>query len=311
MITFLSGGTGTPKLIQGFRKLIRDNEMAIVANSGDDFWFHGLYISPDIDTILYLFSDLLDYQKYWGIKDDTFNTISFLDKLGMESWFHLGDRDLGVHLFRTSRIQSGLNLSEITRELTERLNIKANIFPCSDTHIETRIITKKREDIHFQEFWVKRRGDVEIDDVYIKGIENAIVPLVVLETIKKSDLIVIGPSNPITSIGPIIKMEPIRKCLIENRKKCIAVSPIIGNKPVSGPTGKLMKALGMETSSKGVADIYRDLCSAIIIDETEKNIDSKITKQTGIEVLRKNILFKDTENAKQLAEFILKWSKNK
>jgi len=308
MITFLSGGTGTPKLIQGFRRLISDKDLTVIANTGDDIWLYGLYISPDIDTILYLFSGFLDEEKYWGIKEDTFNTLSFLREMGLDTWFRLGDRDIGLHLQRTRRVHEGLDFSKITQELKSKLKIEATILPCSDNHIETRIITEKKEDIHFQEFWVKYGGNVNIKDVYVKGIENAKVPPIVLDKMESSDLIIVGPSNPITSIGPIIDITEIRNCLRKNKEKCIAISPIIGDKPVSGPTGKLMSALGKETTPLGVARIYKDICDTFVIHETDEKIGRKIEDEIGMEVLRNNIIFKNTQDAEKLANFILKRS---
>jgi LPPG:FO 2-phospho-L-lactate transferase len=306
MITFLSGGTGTPKLIQGFRKTIDDSEIAIIANSADDVWLYGLYISPDIDTILYLFSGLLDEEKYWGIKEDTFVTLEFMKKFNKEVWFNLGDKDLALHLFRTRRMKEGYSHSKIINELTEQLGVTAKIFPSSDEHIETRIITKDGKDIHFQEFWVKHRGNVAIEEVYIKDIEKAVVPSEVIETLDKSDIVIIGPSNPITSIGPIIQIERIKKWLRKNKEKCIAISPIVGDSPISGPTAELMKAENRESTALGVAQIYKDLCSCFIIDEQDKEKMGDIKRRTGLTVEIQDIIFKDSNVAQKLAEYILK-----
>ena len=308
MITFLSGGTGTPKLIQGFRGIVHDKDLTVIANTGDDIWIHSLYISPDIDTILYLFSGLLDENKYWGIKNDTFNTLAFLKEMNIDTWFNLGDRDIGLHLQRTKRIKEGLKLSKITQELCSKLSIEATILPCSDNHIETRIITENSEDIHFQEFWVKHKGKVCIKDVYVKGSEEAEVPSSVLESIENSDLIIIGPSNPITSIGPILSISKIRSCLVKNKEKCIAISPIIGDKPISGPTGKLMSALGKETTPVGVARIYKEMCDTFVVHETDEIAGKKIEEEFGMKVLRANIIFKKTQDAERLASLILERS---
>jgi len=165
MITFLSGGTGTPKLINGFREIIEDKDITIIANSADDIWLYGLYISPDIDTILYLFSNLLDEEKFWGIKDDSFETLEFMNKYGEKIWFNLGDKDLALHLSRLRMMGEGFKHSEIIQKIADQLKISAKIIPSSDEHIETRIITKEGKDIHFQEFWVKHRGKVQIEKV--------------------------------------------------------------------------------------------------------------------------------------------------
>jgi len=306
MITFLSGGTGTPKLIQGFRRIINDNQINIIANSADDIWINGLYVSPDVDTNLYLFSGLLDVSKYWGIKGDTYITNDFLNKIDSNNWFGLGDKDLAIHLYRTQKIREGMNLSEITRGLCEKLDIDANILPCSDNHIETRIITKEGDDIHFQEFWVKLKGKVNIEDIYIKQIEIAEVPDKLLESLEKSDLVIVGPSNPITSIGPIIKIKEISNWMKRNREKCIAVSPIIGKTAISGPAAQLMKAKGYEVTALGVAEIYKDLISTLIIDQSDSAEIGKITQTTGIETLAENIVFKSETDATELSKIILK-----
>lgn len=306
MITFLSGGTGTPKLIQGFRRIINDNQINIIANSADDIWINGLYVSPDVDTNLYLFSGLLDVSKYWGIKGDTYITSDFLNQIDSKNWFSLGDKDLAIHLYRTQKIREGMKLSEITRCLCEKLDIDANIFPCSDNHIETRIITEEGDDIHFQEFWVKLKGEVNIKDVYIKQIEIAEVPDKLLENLEQSDLVIIGPSNPITSIGPIIKIKEINNWMKRNREKCIAISPIIGKKAISGPAAQLMKAKGYEVTALGVSEIYKDLISTFIIDQKDSAEVGKITQTTGIETLAENIVFKSEIDATELSKIILK-----
>ena len=306
MITFLSGGTGTPKLIQGFRRIINDNQINIIANSADDIWINGLYVSPDVDTILYLFSGLLDVSKHWGIKGDTYITSDFLNQIDSKSWFSLGDKDLAIHLYRTQKIREGMKLSEITRCLCEKLDINANILPCSDNHIETRIITEEGDDIHFQEFWVKLKGKVNIKDVYIKHIEIAEVPDKLLENLEQSDLVIIGPSNPITSIGPIIKIKEINNWMKRNREKCIAISPIIGKKALSGPAAQLMKAKGYEVTALGVSEIYKDLISTFFIDQKDSAEIGKITQTTGIETLAENIVFKSEIDATELSKIILK-----
>ena len=305
MITFLSGGTGTPKLIQGFREIINENEISIIANSADDIWLYGLYISPDIDTILYLFSGLLDEEKYWGIKNDTFHTLDFLKKYNEDIWFNLGDKDLALHLFRTKRMKEGEKLSEIVNEIAKKMGITAKIFPSSENHIETRIVTKNGEDIHFQEFWVKHRGDVNIDKVYIKNIEEAVVPSEVFETLDKSNIVIIGPSNPITSIGPIIQIKQLKRWFQKNKEKCIAISPVVGGSPISGPTAKLMKAENHESTALGVAQIYKNFCSLFIVDNQDREKKSEIEQQTGLIVEAQDIIFKDREVAKKLANYIL------
>ncbi len=305
MITFLSGGTGTPKLIQGFRQIVSDNQLSIIANSADDITIYGLYVSPDIDTIIYLLDDILDTGKFWGIKNDTFETLNFLNKLGYETWFKIGDRDFATHIFRTNQMKNGEKLSRIIDAIRSNLGIESRIFPSSETHIETRIITKSGEDIHFQEFWVKERGEVEIDEVYIKDINEAITPDLALHSLDTSQFIIIGPSNPITSIGPIIKLRQIEEKLVKNKERVTAISPIIGQVPISGPTSQLMKTQGYSVSPIEIARMYQNICETFIIDKSDSDLVKPIEKETGLTVLTSNILFKDTLVAKELATMIL------
>lgn len=306
MITFLSGGTGTPKLIQGFRKIIDDNNLAIIANSADNIWIYGLYISPDIDTIIYLFSDQLDIEKYWGVKNETFLTLSSLNSYGFDTWFKLGDKDLGLHMTRTHKMQMGYKQSEIIDYVRDELSIEAKIFPSSENHIETRIITDKNEDIHFQEFWVKNKGKTAIKDIYVKNVENAVFPEAAKNELDNSELIIIGPSNPITSIGPMTEIKQFHDILEKNKNKCIAISPIIRDKPISGPTEKLMKTRNLEVSPLGIAKLYNDICSTIIIHETDGIFKQEIENETNLEVIEQNILFTNDEVSQKLASFILK-----
>lgn len=305
MITFLSGGTGTPKIIQGFREIIQDNQICIIANSADDIEIYGLYVSPDIDTIIYLLSKILDTEKYWGIKGDTFYTLNSLNRLGYETWFQIGDKDFSTHIFRTEQLKMGKSISEITEQISQNLGIKTQVYPSSDTHIETRIITRDGKDIHFQEFWVKEKGEVEIKDVYIKNIQNAKTPKKALYNIDKSEIIIIGPSNPITSIEPIINLNQIKRKLLKNRNRVIAISPIIGQAPISGPTALLMKAKNLEVTPLEIAKMYQDFCSTIIIDKTDYEFVEIIESETSMKVQLADILFKDITKAKNLATMIL------
>ncbi|MHA1304057.1 MAG: 2-phospho-L-lactate transferase [Candidatus Heimdallarchaeaceae archaeon] len=304
-IVFIGGGTGTPKLIQGFREIIEEECITVIGNTADDIVLNGLYISPDVDTFLYMFANILDTDKFWGIKDDTMATHTFLQKLDPSIWFTLGDKDLAIHMFRTQKLNENYTLSQITEILSKRLGIKATILPCTDNHIETRIVTQDGEDIHFQEYWVKHRSNIEIRTVYTKGKEDAKVPKQVLEAIDKSEIIVIGPSNPVTSIGPIIELEEIRTKIQENREKCVAISPIIGEQAISGPTCKLLKTKNMECSILSVVSLYSDVIGTFIIDESDRHKKVKIERDLRIEVLSEKILFRRKEDAVNLARKIL------
>ncbi|MHA1685475.1 MAG: 2-phospho-L-lactate transferase [Candidatus Heimdallarchaeaceae archaeon] len=305
MIVFLSGGTGTPKLLQGFRALLPEKELSIIANTADDYVIYGLYVSPDIDTLLYLFSNMLDVTKFWGVEGDSFITLSFLKHFYDETWFNLGDKDLALHIFRTDMLAKGYLLSEIVNEISRRLSIEAKIIPSTDTHIETRIITPSG-DLHFQEYWVKYGGKIEIEDVYVKGVKDAIVPEQVLEVLSVAKQIIIGPSNPVTSIGPILLLKQIYALLKKLREKVIVVSPLIGNQAISGPAVELMKAKGIEPNPIGISKYYSEIANTLIIDKTDQRLKETIKNETEMEVYVSNILFKSVDDSKKLAKLLLK-----
>ncbi len=306
MITFLSGGTGTPKLIQGFRSIVDDSQIAVIANSADNIEMFGLYITPDIDTILYLFSDILDTTKMWGIKNETLETHTFLQKLTKTAWFMLGDKDLAVHMIRSKLWRKGESLSTITDYLTKLFSVSANIIPSTDNHIETRIQLKNGKDIHFQEFWVKHRGKVEIKDIYVKNLKKAKIPPRIDNILKKSEIIIIGPSNPITSIGPMLQIKELRRLLKKNKHKTIAISPIIGHAAISGPAAALMNAKGIEATALGTASYYKEFITKFYIDTKDTKKKKQIERETGLELGVHDIIFNAKEKTKSFAEIILK-----
>ncbi|MFQ6025408.1 MAG: 2-phospho-L-lactate transferase, partial [Nitrosopumilaceae archaeon] len=246
MITIIAGGTGSVKLVRGL--VSQTNNVNIISNVGDNYWLYGLYVCPDIDTILYGLADLLDYERGWGIRKDTFGFLRQMEMFGEETWFRMGDRDAALHLLRTNMLKNGKNLSEITNWLCEKFAIGAKIIPVTDNTVETRINTDKG-DIHLQEYWVKYRGKPKIQGLEYVGAEKARANPAAINAIHDAKLIIIAPGNPLTSIGPILSIKGIRKELSKSKRKVVAVSPIIGNSPISGPAGKYMEAAGMEVSA--------------------------------------------------------------
>ncbi len=296
MLTILAGGTGSVKLVRGF------NATNIICNVGDNIWLYGLYICPDIDTIMYGLAGILD-AKGWGIKDDTFNFMNQLKSYGIDTWFTLGDKDLATHILRTSMIREGKPLSKVTSILADRLNVSARLIPATDDMLETFIDTDKGM-MHLQEFWVKYRGELSVKNVIYRGIDKANALDDALDAISNSDAIVIAPANPITSINPIILLNAMAKTLKDAKDRCIAVSPIIGNEPISGPASKYMRALGYEVSPYGVAMLYSNFISKLIIDKRDEIYAKMIEDKFGIKVYTTDILMKDRKDEARLAEFI-------
>lgn len=306
MITILAGGTGSVKLIRGLASQTR--ELTVISNIGDNIWLHGLYVCPDIDTVIYGLADILDTSQGWGIRNDSFGFIRQMEMLGEQTWFRLGDRDLATHLLRTNMLKNGKNLSEITDWMRNKYAISTKIIPATDNPVETKIITDIGE-LHIQEFWVKFRGNPEVTDIVYAGAERSRVNPEAIHALKRSKVIIIAPANPVTSIGPILAIKGLRKELIIERKKIIAVSPLIGERAIRGPAIKYMKALKMQNSPVGVAEYYSDFVSNFVISRTDRNLSEKISR-FNIKVYETDIMMDDSKDEVRLAAYLLKQSKS-
>jgi LPPG:FO 2-phospho-L-lactate transferase len=295
MIAIFSGGTGTPKLLWGLKEILDD--FCVVVNTGEDVWVSGNKVCPDIDSVIYTLAGIIDTEKWWGVERDTFITHEHLKKIGHDEGMKIGDLDRCTHIFRSELLRSGKSLVEATRILKKGFGIKQDIFPMCNEEVST-IIETEYGDMHFQEFWVLKRGEPEVKRVKVKGVEDASIPEEVKKALDNCKTIIIGPSNPVTSIGPIISVPGYGEVL--KTKKVIAVSPLIGNQPVSGPAGKFMQALNVEVSPGGVARIYRDFLDVLVVDRADEDL-----KLDDIEVVATSTIMKSKEDAIKLAEFLL------
>ena len=302
LITILAGGSGSVKLVRGFAS--QRTDINVVTNVGDNYWLYGMYICPDIDTITYGLADLLDHDKGWGIKKDTFGFLRQMEIFGEETWFRIGDRDTATHLTRTNMLKNGKSLSYITKWMAEKFSIEIKILPVTDNTMETRIITDKG-DMHLQEFWVKHRGLDEVKGIEYQGADKVRPNPDAMNAIHDSSLIVIAPGNPLTSIGPMLAIKGIRKELAKKKNKVVAISPIIGNSAITGPTGKYLEAAGIEVSALGVAKMYADVCSNIIIDTKDRALKEKI-ESLNINVHDTKIRMPNKQSEDALAASILK-----
>ena len=263
MITFLSGGTGTPKLLRGMQKVMDRHEISVVVNTAEDIWISGNHISPDVDTVMYLFAGVLNTDTWWGIRSDTFTTHEEITRLGIDEFIAIGDRDRAVQIARGEMLRNGMRLTNVTRGLCDRFGVRENVLPMTDTEVTTLVETDLGP-IHFQEYWVRARGKIAIRNVVRSFTEPPVATEEVLLAIDASDAVVIGPSNPITSILPILSCEGIKQAL--RGKFVIAVSPFIGDAPVSGPAGALMTAAGFEPSSIGTFNCYDGIPDVFVQD---------------------------------------------
>lgn len=305
MITVIAGGTGSIKLVRGLAAI--ESDVNVVCNVADNLWMYGLYICPDIDTTIYGLADLLDRDRGWGIRKDTFNFMRQMESFGEKTWFRIGDRDVSTHIMRTNMLKNGKNLSEITSWMCEKLAVSANVMPATDSNVET-IITTRLGEMTLQEYWVKNKGREPVTGIRYEGADKARPNPDVDKAIQDSSLVIIAPGNPLTSIGPSLALHSIQKSLSHARKKTIAVSPIIEGKAVSGPAAQYMKAAGLEVSSVQIAKMYATVCSGIVIDTKDKALVKKMSNMDmDVHVTKTVMKNKAAENA--LASFVLNQTK--
>jgi LPPG:FO 2-phospho-L-lactate transferase len=299
----LTGGTGGAKLVDGLCQIVPQKELTIVVNTGDDLRWWGLSVSPDIDSILYVLSGLLSKERGWGVQTDTFFCLQAMAQHGEPAWFKIGDRDLATHLLRSQLIVDGKTLSEATDEIVRRLGIVARILPMSNDRVETRIQTPSGE-LGFEEYFVRRRFQDEVLSVRFAGAEQAHPAPGVVEAILSADAVIIAPSNPVTSIGPILAVPQIRQALRETPADVIAVSPIIGDAAVSGPAAKLMSAMGLPVSIAGVAKAYQDFLDVLVVDAADCE-RGKDLEHSRLRVHRTNIMMRTAQQKLNLAREVL------
>jgi len=306
MICVLSGGTGGAKFVDGLRQVIPAEEITLIVNTGDDLLWWGLYVSPDIDSMTYVLSGLLSRERGWGVKGDTFLCLQAMGQLGEPTWFHTGDRDLAVHLLRSRLLAEGKTLSEATAAINEKIGVKARILPMSDSRVETRVDTPSGE-LSFEEYFVQRWYQDPVNSVRFAGASDAEPAPGVIEAIVSADAVLIAPSNPITSIGPILAVPGIRDALIRARGKVAAVSPIVGSAPVAGPAGILMAAQGLPCSIAGVAKAYEDFLDLLVCDTRDSRAADAL-RGNGLRVQCAQTIMRSAEDKASLARTVLSFA---
>jgi LPPG:FO 2-phospho-L-lactate transferase len=299
MICVLSGGTGGAKFVDGLRQAMPAEDITIIVNTGDDLLWWGLYVSPDIDSITYVLSGMLSRERGWGVKGDTFLCLQAMGQLGEPTWFHAGDRDLAVHLLRSRLLAEGKTLSEATSIICEKSRVKARIIPMSNSRVETRVDTPVGE-LSFEEYFVQRWYQDPVNSVRFAGASDAEPAPGVIEAIINADAVLIAPSNPVTSIGPILAVPGIREALIRARGKIAAISPIVGDAPVAGPAGILMAAQGLPCSIAGVAQAYEDFLDVLICDVRDARA-AEALRRNGLRVQCAQTIMRRPEDKAALA----------
>jgi LPPG:FO 2-phospho-L-lactate transferase len=303
MITALAGGVGAARFLQGLVKLVPEENLTIIVNIGDDVELYGLHISPDIDIVMYTLSGIVDEEKGWGIKGDTFHCLETLQRYGYETWFKLGDRDLATHIHRAYLLRRGYKLSEVTARLSQALGLKVRILPMTNEKFDTFVVTDRGK-MHFQEYLVKRGAQDKIVNVEFEGADAASPAPGVVDSILESEAVVICPSNPIVSIGPILSVKGIREALQKTKAKVVAISPIVSGAPIKGPADKLMSGLGVEVSAYGVAAYYKDFLDVFVMDSIDSAQKTKI-EAMGLKVVVTNTIMKTLQDKVELAKVVL------
>jgi LPPG:FO 2-phospho-L-lactate transferase len=312
-IVALAGGVGGSRFARGLQAASPETDLTVVVNTGDDVTLHGLRISPDIDTVLYALSGVVDEKRGWGPRGDTFQCMDALQRLGGETWFRLGDVDLATHLRRTELLHAGWTPSQVTAELAARLGIRGvRLLPMTDAPVETWVQLEEadlaRTWVHFQEYFVHRRTDVVIRDVRVNGIDEALPAPGVIEAIEKADLIVFCPSNPFVSIGPILQVQGVREAILAARSRgtlVAGISPLIGGATVKGPAARMLGELGHEASAAGVAAVYRDIMDVWLIDTLDRGLSRQIAEY-GMRTIVADALMRGRRGEARLARELLR-----
>jgi len=299
-VTLLVGGVGGAKLALGLQAIVPPENLTIIVNTGDDFWHYGLRICPDIDTVLYTLSGRVDQDNGWGVAGDSIVALDALNSLGEDTWFRLGDKDIATHLLRTHMLRSGSRLTEVVQHLATVMGIKPTILPMTDDELATRLDTEEHGELEFQEYFVRHRWQPQVKALHYVG--QATMTTEVRHAIEKSDIIVIGPSNPWLSIAPILSLPEMRDLIERQLVPRIAVTPIVQGAAIKGPAAKLMAELGYDVSARSVAEYYGAVINAFVFDERDASVKLNYLNSISLDTIMIT-----REHKIALAENVLHW----
>lgn len=303
MITALAGGVGAARFLSGVTKLVKEEDLTVIVNTGDDMEMFGLHISPDLDIVSYTLAGIVDEERGWGIKGDTFRCLENMRKMGLESWFNIGDQDFATHIIRTDMLHRGITLSNVTKEICRNLGLKVNVVPMTDDKFETWVRIDEGL-VHFEEYLVKRQAKNKVLGVEFIGSTNAKPAPGTIDAILNAETVIICPSNPIVSIGTILSLNGVRDALKKTKAKVIGVSPIVKGAPIKGPADKLMHGLGFEVSAFTVAKLYGDFLDVFVVDSVDFALKERI-EGLGVEVVVTNTVMKCLDDKVSLANTAL------
>jgi LPPG:FO 2-phospho-L-lactate transferase len=302
-IAALAGGVGASKLLLGLYEVMEPEALTIVVNTGDDIVLHGLKISPDLDIVTYTLAGIVDPQKGWGFRGETFHALKRLTIYGRENWFNLGDRDLATHIHRSALLEEGKTLSEAAESIRTALGVKARILPMSDDPVPTIIQTNEGA-MHFQKYLVKRRAEPIVEGIQFRGVQAARPAPGVLEAISEASRIIICPSNPLISIGPILAVPRVREGLRTRKDDVVAVCPLVGGKSLKGPSDQMLVQLGYEATALGVAKLYADFAGTFVVDAADK-AQARAIEALGMKIAILPTVMKTLTQKQKLARALL------
>ena len=309
-VAALAGGIGAGKFLRGLTKVVPGSDLTVIVNVADDIVVHGLHVSPDPDSVTYWLGDVFDRDRGWGRRNESFRATEELRAFDPDvAWFGLGDLDLATHLFRTGQLAAGASLSEVTAWIARRFGVEARVLPATDDRVETRIecldqLTGEPLELHFQEYWVRRAARDPVKGIRYDGALDAAPAPGVLASIAEADLVVVCPSNPVVSIGPILAIPGILDAVTARRGAAVGISGIVGGGPVSGMADRLMPAAGIEVTASGVAEHYRDLLSAWLLDDIDRDLVPRV-ESLGIRCAATDTIMVDDERAEAVARAAL------
>jgi len=301
-VVALAGGVGASRFLDGLTRVLAPERVFIIGNTADDAEIHGLHISPDLDTVTYTLARMANPLHGWGIRGDSFRCLEALGRLGVDAWFQLGDVDLATHLYRTERLRAGATLSEITADIARSLGVRSTLVPMSNDRVRTRICTPSGE-LEFQTYFVKHRGRGRVTAMHFEGASMASPAPGLLDAIETAAAIVLCPSNPFISIGPILAIPGIREALQRRREDIAAISPIVGGRAVKGPAAKMMKSMRMRASAFEVARLYDDIVGIFVLDEVDRKLAPQIAR-LGMRPVVTNTIMRGLRERKALARTV-------
>lgn len=299
-VAVLCGGVGAARLLAGMVRAVPPGDVTAIVNTADDMVMHGLAISPDLDTVVYTVAGAIDPERGWGLRDETWQAMATLGRYGGETWFGLGDRDLGTHLYRTQRLSTGMPLSIVTAEIARSWGLDLTVVPVTDDPVRTIVtLAESGEQVSFQDYFVARRHAVPVAEVHFAGAEESTPAPGVIDALVTADRVVIAPSNPIVSVAPVLAVPGVREAVSARRDSVVAVSPLVGGRALKGPADRLLRELGHDDSVAGVAELYAPVAGTLVIDQADVE-HADAVRAAGLRCVVTDTIMRDPDAASAL-----------